>query len=67
VYAHLESWGAPPSTRLWGDIANRTDIAELNKELDRIASPYRVCAVQAESKARVAGVTLLNHLLGATH
>lgn len=61
---HLSDWGAPASTRLWGDAANPTDIVELNRELALIGSPYRVRPVRAENKARRASITLLNNLLG---
>lgn len=63
IHAHLTKWAAPKQTRIWGDAANPTDILELNKELARIKSPYRVAAVAGENKARAASVTLLNNLL----
>ena len=63
IHALLDRYGAPGNTKLWGDAANPTDIAELNKELKRIGSPYRVRAVRGEHKARSTGVTLLNNLL----
>lgn len=63
MHAHLSEWGAPEETRIWSDCANPTDINELNKELKRLGSPYRVRGVKAESKARKTGVALLNNLL----
>ena len=63
LHRHLEKWGAPAGTRIWGDAANPTDIVELNRELGRISSPYRVRPVRAENKARQASVTLVNRLL----
>lgn len=62
MHAHLTAWGAPPETRIWGDCADPTSINELNKELKRTDSPYRVRGVKAESKARQTSVTLLNNL-----
>ena len=63
LHRHLENWGAPAGTSIWGDAANPTDIVELNRELGRISSPYRVRPVRAENKARQASVTLVNRLL----
>lgn len=63
LHAALDGWGAPNGTRIWGDAANPTDIVELNRELTRIESPYRVRPVRAEHKARQASVTLVNRLL----
>jgi phage terminase large subunit-like protein len=63
IHDHLTLWDAPKETRLWGDAANPTDIVELNRELTRINSPYRVRPVRAENKARQASVTLTNKLL----
>ena len=63
IHEHLEAYGAPPETRLWGDSANPTDINELNKEFKRLGSPYRARAVRGESKARVTGTMLVNNLL----
>lgn len=62
VHEHLTHWKAPRQTRIWGDAANPTDILEMNRELMRIESPYRVAPVEAENKARAASVTLLNSL-----
>ena len=64
IHAHIDAWKAPPRTRIWGDAANPTDIVEINRELDRIGSSYRVRPVRAEHKARRASVTLVNNLLG---
>lgn len=66
LHTHLSEWDAPPSTRIYGDAANPTDIMELNRELTRIGSQYRVRAVRAENKARQASVTLANKLLART-
>ena len=62
IHDHLDEWGAPPDTKLYGDSANPTDINEINKEFKRIGSPYRIRAVRGESKARVTGTMLLNNL-----
>jgi hypothetical protein len=64
IHKHLEAWKAPPKTRIWGDAANPTDIVEINRELSRIGSSFRVRPVRAEHKARRASVTLVNNLLG---
>ncbi len=63
IHDHLTLWQAPDNTRIWGDTANPTDILELNKELVRIKSKYRVAAVAAENKAREASVQLVNSLI----
>ncbi len=63
IHDHLTQWRAPSTTRLWGDAANPTDISEVNRELKRIESPYRIRAVRAENKARPASVRLVNTLL----
>jgi len=63
LHESLREWGAPGRTRIWGDAANPTDIVELNRELTRIDSQYRVRPVRAEHKARQASVTLVNRLL----
>ena len=63
IHDHLVAWEAPPTTRLWGDAANPTDIREVNRELKRLESPYRIRPVRAENKARSASVLLLNNLL----
>jgi len=62
LHRHLDTWQAPKETRIWGDAANPTDIVELNRELARLQSPYRVRPVRAEHKARQASVTLVNRL-----
>ena len=62
LHEHLVEWNAPHMTRLWGDAANPTDIVELNRELTRLESPYKVRPVRAEHKARQASVTLVNRL-----
>lgn len=63
MHDHLAKWEAPSNARIWGDTANPTDILELNKELIRIKSPYRVAPVAAENKAREASVQLVNSLI----
>jgi len=62
MHQHLSDWNAPDGTRIWGDAANPTDIVELNRELTRLGSTYRVRPVRAEHKARQASVTLVNRL-----
>ena len=62
IHEHLSRWKAPKGTRIWGDAANPTDIVELNRELTRAESPYRVRPVRAEHKARQASVALVNRL-----
>ena len=63
IHEHLSAHHAAPTTRIWGDAAQRTDIVEINKEFRRLDSPYRVRAVLAERKLRRASVTKINNLL----
>lgn len=63
IHDYLTQRSAPSTTRLWGDAANPTDIAEVNRELKRLESPYRIRPVRAENKARPASVRTVNNLL----
>ena len=63
VHDHMISWDVPASSRIYGDAANPTDIQEMNRELKRLNSPFRIRPVRAENKARHASVVLINNLL----
>ena len=63
IHAHLKAHHASEQTRIWGDAANPTDIVQINKELRRLRSPYRVRPVLAERKLRKPSVTKINNLL----
>lgn len=49
--------------KLWGDAANPTDIAEINKAFREKGCPVRVVAVGADGKLRKTAVTRLNEKL----
>ena len=49
IHDHLTAAGVPHRTPIWGDSANPQDILEINVELQRIGSPYRVAGVSKKS------------------
>ena len=63
IHEYLTRHHAAPAVRIWGDAANRTDIFEMNRELGRLGSPYRVRPVAQGSKVRRPSVTKINNLL----
>lgn len=64
IHALCTHYRCPPAMRVWGDSANPTDIAEINRSFRQIGSPCRVLGVGREAKLRVAGVERWNNELG---
>lgn len=62
IDAIMSHYGCPRGTPIWGDVANQTDIMELNLALHRIGSKYSVVAVAVGNKGRQASVERLNDL-----
>lgn len=59
----LYHWGIPPDVLIVGDCANPQDILELNLAFERVGSPYRVAAVDAEKKIIKVGIERLENLM----
>jgi hypothetical protein len=63
IHAINTHYGVQHKIKIWGDVANQTDIHELNANFKRIGSPYRVMAVASENKVRLTSVERLNELM----
>lgn len=63
IDAICKHYGCAPGFPIWGDVANQTDIMEINLALTRIKSKYAVLAVAVGNKGRAASVERLNDLL----
>lgn len=64
IHALCTHYRCPPKLRIWGDSANPTDIAEINRSFRTIGSPFRVVPVGREGKLRGAFVERANNELG---
>lgn len=63
IHDILTKYKAPRGTPLLGDCANPQDIVEINLAFQRMKSPYRVAAVNANHKIIKTGVSRLENLL----
>lgn len=63
IHALCAHYRCPSHIRIWGDSANPTDIAEINRAFQKIGSPHRVAGVGREGKLRVASVERWNNEL----
>lgn len=63
MHALLKKWRVPDTIAIPADCADPKGIQELNEAFDRINSPYRVYAIDAELKKRQAGIDRVESML----
>lgn len=63
IHALATYYRCPPAFRIWGDSANPTDIAEINRSFRTIGSSLRVLGVGREGKLIEASIERINNEL----